>query len=123
MIYERYCATCHQQDGTGVEGAFPPLVDSEWVSGDEGRLIRLVLRGMQGPIEVNGVAYNNIMTPHGFLNDAQVAAVLSYVRDRFGEGASPVDSAVVALVRAESGKGPIYVASELEELTGIPGEE
>ena len=71
----RYCATCHQPDGSGVEGAFPSLHQTEWTEGDRGRLIRLVLYGMQGPIEVNGAVYNNVMTPHGFLTDEQVAGL------------------------------------------------
>ncbi len=76
-IYDRFCVTCHQADGMGIPGAFPPVYESEWVNGDVGRLIRLVLNGMQGPMTVNGERYNNVMTPHDFLDDAQIAAVLS----------------------------------------------
>ncbi|NNF03047.1 MAG: cytochrome c, partial [Rhodothermales bacterium] len=63
-VYSKYCVTCHQADGQGIPGAFPPVAGAEWVDGDPGRLIRLVLNGMQGPITVRGEEYNNVMTPH-----------------------------------------------------------
>lgn len=120
-LYAAYCSNCHQADGQGIRGAFPPLTDSAWVQGDEGRLIRLVLRGMQGPIEVSGELYNNVMTPHRFLTDAQVAAVLTFVRSSFGNDASPVDPDMVSRIREVTPERGLWQASELEKLTGIPG--
>ena len=122
-VFRKYCATCHQQDGKGIEGAFPSLHASEWVSGDKGRLIRLVLRGMQGPILVNGVSYNNVMTPHDFLTDDQIAAVLTFVRQEFDNDSEPVDSSEVASVRMSLDSDELYMASELENLLGIPSAE
>jgi len=122
-IYTRYCATCHQDDGLGIERAFPPLAQTEWTLGDEGRLIRLVLFGMQGPIEVNGKPYNNAMTPHSFLTDEQVADVLTFVRSSFGNDAPAVSADNVAAIRAAEGDRGMYVSTELLTSTGIPGME
>ncbi|NQV72341.1 cytochrome c [bacterium] len=122
-VFTKYCATCHQQDGKGISGAFPSLYDSEWVSGDKGRLIRLVLRGMQGPIVVKGETYNNVMTPHSFLTDEQVASVLTFVRQEFDNDADKVEAGEVAVVRASLTSDELYIASELENLLGIPSLE
>ncbi len=119
-VFARYCALCHQADGAGVPGAFPPLTDSEWVQGDEGRLIRLVLNGMQGPITVHGQEYNNVMTPHAFLTDEQIANVLTYVRSSFGNDAGPVGEEQVARVRESNTQEGLWMVSELEGMIGIP---
>ena len=103
-VYGQYCVACHQVDGNGVAGAFPPLTKSEWIEGDKTRLIGLVLNGMQGPITVKGEEYNNVMPPHGFLTDEDIAATLTYVRQAFGNDASEITTAEVAEVRA-SGEG------------------
>ena len=84
-IYETYCASCHQFDGKGAEGRFPPLVDASWVSGDKTRLINVVLNGLEGNIEVNGVGYNGAMPKHSFLTDDEAAGVLTYIRKNFGK--------------------------------------
>lgn len=121
-LFQRYCATCHQPDARGVEGAFPPLRQTEWVLGDKGRFIRLVLYGMQGPIEVQGETYNNVMTPHGFLSDEQVASVLTYVRSNFGNDADAVSADEVRRVREAEGDRDLYQASRLQFRIGIPEE-
>lgn len=83
-IYDTYCASCHQQNGKGAEGRFPPLVDADWVKGDKTRLINILLNGLEGNIEVNGVGYNGVMPKHAFLTDEEAAGVLTYVRKNFG---------------------------------------
>ena len=119
-VYSKYCVTCHQADGAGIPGAFPTLQDTEWVNGDKGRLIRLVLRGMQGPIEVKGESFSNVMTPHDFLSDAQVAAVITFVRQGFSNNSDEVTENEVMRVRSSlTGKG-LFMASELKFRTGIP---
>ena len=86
-IYSRegYCNTCHQPDGAGLSpSGFPPLAGTPWVTGNEERLIKIALKGLQGPIEVLGQKYGGQvpMTPFaGLLNDDEVAAVLTYVRN------------------------------------------
>lgn len=98
-VYVRTCATCHQQNGQGLAPAFPPL-DATILAGDKTRLIRLVLHGMSGPITVQGRSYNNVMAPWKSLSDGDLAAVLTYVRQRFGNGAGPVTVEEVAAQRA-----------------------
>ena len=119
-IYEREgsCATCHQPDGKGLDAAgFPPLDQSEWVLHDEDRLIKIVLKGLMGPIEVKGKKYPGLvpMTPfEGMLNDNDVAAVLTYVRNSFGNKASVISPDKVKKVRAEvKSKTGFYSPEEL----------
>ena len=104
-IYKQYCFACHQMDGNGVPGTFPPITETEWVNGDKERLITLVINGMEGPIEVKGETYNSVMTPHGFLSDEEIAAVLTYVRSNFGNNSSAVTVEEVQQVRASLTEG------------------
>lgn len=105
-IYARegFCITCHQPDGTGLPSSgFPPIAGTKWVTGNEDRLIKLVLHGLHGPIEVLGQKYGwgSPMTPFGgLLNDEEVAAVLTYVRNSFGNKATAISPEKVAIVRA-----------------------
>ncbi|TAE24254.1 MAG: dehydrogenase [Cytophagales bacterium] len=108
-IYSRdgYCVTCHQADGTGLESAgFPPLAKSEWVTGNPERLIKLVMHGLYGPIEVSGKKYpgNVPMTPYGqLLTDDEMVDVLNYIRTSFGNAASgSITGAMVKRVREET---------------------
>ena len=118
-IYLRYCASCHQGQGGGVPGEFPPLTDTHWVTGDKGRLIRSILHGMQGPMRVGGEQYDEIMPAHGFLDDEEVAALLTYVRYEFGEVADPVHESEVLLVRNSETLETPWLAAELERRTGL----
>jgi mono/diheme cytochrome c family protein len=119
-IFRKYCSTCHQPDGQGLPGLFPSLHESDWVAGDKGRLIRLALRGMQGPIVVNGNRFSNVMTPHDFLTDEQISAVLTFVRQSFGNDAEAVLADEVARVRISLTDDAIFDASVLEGISGIP---
>lgn len=100
ILYNKNCAVCHQTDGKGDGMRFPSLEGSEWVTGDKSRLIGVVLNGLQGEIEVNGEEWNGVMPALGpALNDGEIAAVLTYVRQGFGNKSSTVDSKEVAKVR------------------------
>ncbi len=119
-IYSRdgYCATCHQTDGKGLTASgFPPLTSTKWVVGNEERLIKLVLKGLYGPIKVNGKEYPGQvpMTPFGgMLKDDEVAAVLTYVRNSFGNKASAISALKVKKVRAATkDKTGFYKPDEL----------
>jgi mono/diheme cytochrome c family protein len=122
-IYARegYCMTCHQPDGTGLSASgFPPIAHTPWVEGSEERLIKLVLKGLQGPIEVLETKYSGHvpMTPfEGLLNDEEVAAVLTYVRNSFGNKASAITAEQVKKVRAatQNKKGFYSPADLLKE--------
>lgn len=87
QLYAQYCSTCHLPNGLGDGTRFPPLAGSEWVTGDKKRLIQLVIHGMSGPITVKGVGYNEAMPSHAYLSDRQLAAILSYVRQSWGNNA------------------------------------
>ncbi|WP_207508238.1 PVC-type heme-binding CxxCH protein [Telluribacter humicola] len=113
-IYARdgHCATCHQPDGQGLSASgFPPLAGTKWVTGNEDRLIKVVLKGLLGPIVVNGKEYAGQvpMTPFGsMLNDEEVASVLTYVRKSFGNQASAITPEKVKQVRAATEKDPVF---------------
>ena len=99
MIYTKYCLTCHQEDGSGVPSLNPPLMKSDWVSGDKNRLINIVLKGLQDKIEVNGESYEAVMPANDYLSDKEIADVLTYVRNSFGNKATAITSAEVKAVR------------------------
>ncbi|CAG4994365.1 hypothetical protein DYBT9275_01376 [Dyadobacter sp. CECT 9275] len=98
-VYSVYCAACHQRNGKGDSQRFPPLGGSDWVTGDKKRLIEVVLKGLEGPIEVNGQSYNNVMPQHSFLKDQEIAEVLTHIRSNFGNSADAVSTEEVAGVR------------------------
>ncbi len=89
-VYKRACLVCHQADGNGVPGMHPSLRNTEWVTGDKERLIRIVLEGMRGEIEVNGQIFNHVMPPVPQLNATQIADVLTFVRQSFGNDAPAI---------------------------------
>jgi mono/diheme cytochrome c family protein len=95
-----YCAACHQKDGKGASGRFPPLAGTDWVTGDKKRLINILLKGLEGTIEVNGETYINAMPQHSFLSDQDAADVLTYIRSRFGNNSSGISPAEVEAVRS-----------------------
>lgn len=119
-IYHRegFCMTCHQPDGKGLSASqFPPLEGTEWVTGNEERLIKLTLKGLMGPIDVKGKTYPGQvpMTPFGgLLNDDEVAAVLTFVRNTFGNKAPAISPVTVKKVREKiQDKVDFYLADEL----------
>jgi mono/diheme cytochrome c family protein/glucose/arabinose dehydrogenase len=119
QIYFRdaHCATCHQPDGKGLAPAFPPLNDSPWVSQDPERLIKLTLHGLMGPFELHGKKYEGQVPMQAFggmLKDDEVAAVLTYVRNNFGNKAPSIQPDQVKKVRdATKGRQTIYLVDEL----------
>lgn len=120
-VYALVCATCHQPTGLGLAPVFPPLAGSEWVAGSEDRMIRIVLHGLVGPVKVKGVEFNGAMPPAGpgsgfNLSAEKLAAVLTYVRHEYGNGASAVTAAKVAEVRAATGNHAPWTAAELEKV-------
>ncbi|WP_367870473.1 PVC-type heme-binding CxxCH protein [Luteolibacter sp. Populi] len=100
-VYARTCAACHQSSGSGVDGAFPPLDGNARVAGNPEALVKIVLNGLAGPVEVPGkLAVNSLMPPVIGLGDAEIADVLSFVRHAWSNDAAPVAEAAVAPVRA-----------------------
>jgi mono/diheme cytochrome c family protein len=103
-LYSDNCESCHQSDGSGVPGMYPPLQKSDWVNGDKKRLIKIMLNGLQGEIEVNGETYIQSMPSHKYLTDTQIAEVLSFVRKNFSNNASEIKTAEVAALRQVKSK-------------------
>jgi len=105
-LFTANCVACHQATGLGVAGQFPPLVESEWVLTEgwhgDNHLIRVLLHGLQGPIQVKGATYNGAMPPWKQLKDDQIAAILTYIRSEWGNNESPITAEQVAKVREET---------------------
>lgn len=119
---EAHCATCHGEDGKGSD-IYPPLAESEWVTGDEDRFIKLVLKGLWGPIEVKDKTYDPgkgvppMMGFEGLLDNREAAAVMTYVRNSFGNQAPAIQPEKVEKLRAEiKDKQGHYMVDELLEL-------
>lgn len=100
-VYDTYCLSCHQSDGSGVPKLNPPLIKTDWVTGDKQRLINILLKGMNERIEIDGEEYENVMASHAFLKDEQIADVLTYIRNSFGNKASLVSAAEVKSARGK----------------------
>lgn len=96
-IYTSYCAMCHQPEGQGIVGAFPPLAKSDYLMADTKRAISIVKNGLQGEITVNGKKYNNVM-PAQALDDKQIANVLNYVRNSWGNKGKIITAAEVKAI-------------------------
>ena len=100
-VYDNTCLACHQVNGSGVPGMNPPLKKTKWVLGDKKTLINIVLKGMDEEIVVNDETYSNVMPAFTSLSDKEVADVLTYVRNSFGNKASQVTEADVKKVRGK----------------------
>jgi mono/diheme cytochrome c family protein len=115
------CIACHQTTGEGVAGQYPPLNQSRWVLGDDRILARILLNGLNGPIEVRGVTYNAQMPAWKLLSDRDIAAVLSYIRSAWDNDAPLVSEETLASVRSETaGQAGAHSASELDALVLPP---
>jgi mono/diheme cytochrome c family protein len=98
--YMTVCIACHQPTGAGLPMVFPPLTKSPYVNGSAERFASIILKGNIGPFTVDGKPYNNIMPPQeAMLDDAKIAAVMTFVRSSFGNSAPPVTAEMVAVAR------------------------
>ena len=127
-IYSANCATCHQANGQGVAGQYPPLAGSEWVLGSTKRLGMIILKGAEGPMTVKGAQYGSaVMQPWDkTLNDQKIADVMTYIRQEWGNKAGSVAPEGIAALRKEvAGKQGSYREPELKavpEDAGLPGD-
>ncbi len=118
-VFTSICSTCHQPNGQGLPGVYPPLAGSDWVQGTEDRIIRIVIDGVSGPITVKAGQFNNAMPAFGpQLRDDQIADVLTFIRSEWGNNAPAVSADKVKAIRAQVGgrSGPWSP----EELLKIP---
>ncbi len=119
------CIVCHQPTGLGVPGVYPPLAGSEWATGNEERVIRIVLHGLTGPVKVKGVDFPRAAPMPSFgrvagsgfnWSDDKIAAVLTYVRSEWGNSASPITPEQVAAIHAKEGDHKAWTQDELLKL-------
>jgi mono/diheme cytochrome c family protein len=118
------CAVCHQPNGGGLPGQFPPLTGADWVSGGTERLGAIMLHGIQGPFTVNGQSYNGAMPAWSVLPDNQIAQVLTYIRHEFGGLAEKPEAVVtVEMIKAAREKFAGHTGTWTEsELLAIPAD-
>lgn len=117
QVYTANCVACHQASGKGLPGVFPPLDGSEWVSGDERTVVNILLHGVSGELTVMGNSYKGAMPSFQQLNDAELAAVASYVRSEWSNKAGPIKSELFASERKASTRtAPFNGEAELKAL-------
>jgi mono/diheme cytochrome c family protein len=123
-VYQTVCQTCHQADGQGVSGAFPPLAGSEWVVGDPETPIRIALLGLKGAIDVKGMTYNSLMPPPPGMTDEKIVEAVNHIRTNFGNQASEITIELVQEVKASlGGRTDPWTAAELSALRAAGGRE
>ncbi|CAN5370203.1 hypothetical protein BH23BAC1_BH23BAC1_31640 [soil metagenome] len=119
--YLSSCAGCHGTEGEGISRFAPPLVGSEWVTGDPRRLALIILHGMEGPVEIDGKVYDApdilpVMPAHSTMDDASITAIMTYIRNEWGNNAGPVNRRLVGATRLTSqGRVVPWTAEELEK--------
>jgi mono/diheme cytochrome c family protein len=120
--YLSACVNCHQASGQGVAGVYPPLAGSAWVTGNEERVIRVLLHGLSGPVDVEGTAYNGAMPAFGKVtgggfnwSEEKVSHVLTYIRQEWGNKAAPVTKDKVAeVLSTEKARASAWTQAELD---------
>ena len=122
-VYRNQCAQCHQADGNGVLGVYPPLVASNWVTGHPQVVSRILINGLNGPIVVKGSNYNGNMPAFGSsglaLSDKDIAGVITYIRQEWGNSASDVTLATIAEYSdLYAGRSVPWQAADLKEGLG-----
>lgn len=121
LLFTANCVACHQANGQGVPGVFPPLAGSEWVKGSTHVLANILLHGVSGEISVAGHVYKGIMPAFGHLDDAGIAALASYIRQEWGNGASGMDAIEVEAARKSAARStPFAGGVELKLLAEKP---
>jgi mono/diheme cytochrome c family protein len=121
-IFGANCVACHQSTGLGVAGAFPPLVGSEWVVGDERTVIRILLHGLGGPVKVKGATYNGAMPAwKESMSDDEISQVITYIRQWSPNASPPVTAASVSALRKEhESRTGSWTEAELKTLESVP---
>ena len=100
VLYNGTCSVCHQQNGEGLEGVFPPLADSDYLVADKRRAVDIVLNGLSGPVTVNGVDYSSVMPAMSQLNDDEIANILTFTLNSWGNAGGVVTRDEVVGIRA-----------------------
>ena len=101
-LYNGTCSVCHQSNGAGLPNVFPPLAKSDYLNADKTRAISIVLNGLSGPVTVNGAKFDSVMPPMSQLNDDEVANIVTYAINSWGNKGGTVTAAEVAKVRKDT---------------------
>ncbi len=99
-LYKGTCSVCHQDNGAGLPNVFPPLAKSDYLAANPSRAIEIVLNGLTGPVKVNGEIYNSVMPPMSQLNDDEIANILTFVNNSWGNSGPAIDAGQVKTTRA-----------------------
>jgi nitrite reductase (NO-forming) len=102
LLYNGTCSVCHQDDGRGLPNVFPPLAGSDYLMADKERAIRIVLNGLSGPVTVNGASYDSVMPAMSQLNDDEIANILTFVLNSWGNDDGAVTTEEVAEIREKT---------------------
>jgi nitrite reductase (NO-forming) len=102
QLFAGTCSVCHQANGAGLPGVFPPLAKSDFLAADPHRAVNILLKGLSGKVTVNGQEYNSVMPPMSQLNDDEVANILTYVLGSWGNPGGRITSDEVKAARAAS---------------------
>ena len=105
-VYKSLCMACHQADGKGIAGSFPPLAQSDFLRADPDRAVKIVVNGLQGEAVINGAKYNGVMPAMTQLSDQQIADAITYVLNSWGNSNGSVSTTRVAAERARAAKTP-----------------
>jgi nitrite reductase (NO-forming) len=106
VLFRGTCSVCHQAEGQGLPGVFPPLAKSDYLMADKRRSIEVVVNGLSGPVVVNGQHYNSVMPPMSQLNDDAIANILTYARNTWGNKGDAVSPDEVTAVRTKTARPP-----------------
>jgi mono/diheme cytochrome c family protein/glucose/arabinose dehydrogenase len=129
FLRDGHCSTCHQPNGQGMKGIYPPLTTNPWLTGNDERLIKFVLKGLWGSFEIGNQLFDPAkgvppMPGFGFLNNEEVAAVLNYIRNSFGNETPFITPEQVARVREQiRDRQDFYTVEEIMTEHPIPGWE
>lgn len=120
-IFSSNCVACHQADGKGQPGSYPPLAGSHYVNGPKERLAAILLRGLQGGLSIHGQSYNGQMSQYATMSNKQLADLLTYIRSDWGNTGDAVTEDDIDKARAEfKAHSASYVQPELDAMPGGP---
>ena len=119
QVFQTVCLACHQADGKGIPGAFPPLAGSDFLMGDKGRAVGVVVNGLQGEVVVNGAKFNSVMPAMVQLSDQEIADALTYALNSWGNSGGAVATSLVSAERARSAQTPKKADSPTQHPTTV----
>ena len=115
-VYNRTCLACHQPTGLGLPPVFPPLAGSEWIAKGASIAVRNITNGMMGPVTVKGVTYNSVMPPVSGVTDKDIADVVTYVNNSWGNtGPTVTEAEVTAIKKKYADRKTMWTAAEYEK--------